>query len=100
MIKARTGGILDMLVAAGAALWIEKMVTLEWSYPYCSVLDDGEAAAVYGFLLPYEQVFIASSPSSSFIPWLYVINLVVITGGVLLLLHPLSSRLRALTPRL
>jgi hypothetical protein len=27
----------------GTAWWIEKLVTLEWSYPYCSVLDSGPA---------------------------------------------------------
>jgi hypothetical protein len=100
MIKARTGGLLELLAAAGAALWIEKLVTLEWSYSYCSVLDDGEAAAVFGFPLPYEQVFIAGSASSSFIPWLYLINLAVITGGVLFFLRPLSSRLGKSKPRL
>ena len=89
-----------MLTAVGAALWFEKLVTLEWSYPYCSVLNDGEAAAVFGFPLPYEQVFIAGSAATSFIPWLYVVNLGVISGGVLLLLRPLASRIRALKPRL
>ena len=84
----------------GAAWWIEKLITLEWSYPYCSVLDDGEAAAVFGFPLPYEQVFIAGSASANFIPWLYLVNLAVIAGGVLLLLRPLSSRLAASMPRL
>lgn len=92
--------LLDLLAAMGAAWWIEKLITLEWSYPYCSVLDDGEAAAVFGFPLPYEQVFIAGSASANFIPWLYLVNLAVIAGGVLLLLRLLSSRLGASMPRL
>jgi hypothetical protein len=100
MIKSRTRGWLNLLAALGAAGWIEKLVTLEWSYPYCSVLDDGEAAAVYGFPLPYEQIFIAGSASSNFIPWLYAVNLVVIAGGVFLLLNSLASRLGASRPRL
>ena len=91
---------MDLLAATGAAWWIEKLITLEWSYPYCSVLDDGEAAAVFGFPLPYEQVFIAGSASANFIPWLYLVNLAVIAGGVLLLLRPLSSRLGESVPRL
>jgi hypothetical protein len=100
MSKAGLVGLLDMVTAVGAALWIEKMVILEWSYPYCSILDDGEAAAVFGFPLPYEQVYIAGSASSSFIPWLYAVNIAVISGSVLLLLRPLAFRMRALIPRL
>lgn len=100
MIKARTGRILELLAAVGMASWVANLVTLEWSYPYCSVLDDGEAAAVFGFPLPYEQVFIAGSASSTFIPWLYVLNLALITGGIILLLRPLSSRFGASKPRL
>ena len=91
---------LNLLGAVGAAWWIERFIAVEWSYPYCGILSDGEAAAVFGFPLPYEQVYIAGSASVSFIPWLYMINLAVITGGVLLLLCPLASRLQAWKPRL
>ena len=89
----------ELLAAVGAAGWIEKLVTLEWSYPYCSVRDSGAAAAVFGFPLPYEQASIVSSATSFFIPWLYVVNLAAIAGGVFLLLRPLASRLGALKPR-
>ena len=87
-----------MLAAVGAAWWIEKMVTVEWSYPYCGVRDDGTAAAVYGFPLPYWQPSIVTSLTDFFIPWLYVVNLAVIAGGILLL-RPLASRLGASDPR-
>ncbi len=89
-----------MLAAVGAAWWIEKLVTLEWSYPYCSVLDDGPAGAVRGFPFPYEQASIVTSATSFFIPWLYVINLAVISGGLFLLLRPVATRLEASRPRL
>lgn len=61
MTKEQTGGRWELLAALGAAWWIEKLVTLEWSYPYCSVMDNGEAAAVFGFPLPYQQASIATS---------------------------------------
>ena len=99
MSKAHTGGRWGLLAALGAAWWIEKLVTLEWSYPYCSVMDNGEAAAVLGFPLPYQQASIATSATNFFIPWLYVVNLAAIAGGVLLLLRPLVSRLGASDPR-
>lgn len=85
----------ELLVALGAASWIEKLVTLEWSYPYCSVRDSGPAAAVFGFPFPYEQASIVTSATYFFIPWLYLVNLAVIVGGVFLLLRPLASRLSA-----
>jgi hypothetical protein len=93
MTKAHTGGRWGLLGAVGAAWWVEKMVTLEWSYPYCSVLDSGEAAAVTGFPLPYQQASIVTSATDFFVPWLYVINLAAIAGGILILLRPLASRL-------
>jgi hypothetical protein len=99
MTKTRIGGWWGLLAATGAACWVEKLVTVEWSYPYCGVLDNGEAAAVHGFPLPYEQAFIAGSASDLFIPWLYAVNLAVIAGGVLLLLRPLLSRFEASNPR-
>jgi hypothetical protein len=91
---------LELLAALGAAWWIEKLVTLEWSYPYCNVLDDGPAGAVRGFPFPYQQASIVTSATDFFIPWLYVVNLAVIAGVVLLLLRPLVSRLGASKPRL
>jgi hypothetical protein len=99
MTKVQTGRGWKLLAALGAAWWIEKLVTLEWAYPYCSVLDSGEAAAVLGFPLPYQQASIATSLTYFFIPWLYVVNLAAITGGVLLLLRPVASRFGAANPR-
>lgn len=82
----------ELLAALGAASWIEKFITLEWSYPYCSVRDSGEAAAVFGFPFPYEQADIVSSATYFFIPWLYLVNLAAIASSVFLLLR-LASRL-------
>jgi len=99
MTKEHTWRRWELLTAVGAACWIEKLVTLEWSYPYCSVRDSGPAGAVFGFPLPYEQASIVSSATSFFIPWLYVVNLAAIAGGVFLLLRPLASRLGTSKPR-
>lgn len=91
MIKEHTGRRWELVAAVGAALWIEEFVTLEWSYPYCSVRDSGPAAAVFGFPLPYDQASIVTSATHFFIPWLYLLNLAIIAGGVFLLLRPLAS---------
>jgi hypothetical protein len=100
MTKAHTGERWGLLAAAGAAWWIEKLVTVEWSYPYCSVLDDGPAGAVRGFPLPYQQASIVTSATDFFIPWLYVVNLAAIACGLFLLLRSVTSRLGASSPRL
>ena len=99
MFKAHAGGGWRLPAAAGAAWWIEKLFTVEWSYPYCSVLDDGPAGAVRGFPLPYQQASIVTSATDFFIPWLYVVNLAAIAGGLLLLLRPVASRLGPPNPR-
>jgi lysylphosphatidylglycerol synthetase-like protein (DUF2156 family) len=91
MIKTRTTGRWELLLALGGAWWNEKLFTLEWSYPYCTILYDGPAAAVYGFPFPYQQASIATSATDFFIPWLYVINLALIAGGILILLRTLLS---------
>src|SRR5688500_4498630 len=100
MKRARTRGLLEVLAAVGVAAWIERLVTLEWSYAYCSVRDSGEAAAVYGFPLPHEQIYIAGSASANFIPWLYLVDLALISGGVFVLLRLLSSGIGLSKPRL
>jgi len=98
MMKAPLRTLFLVLAALGAAWWIDQMIMLEWSYPYCSVLDNGEAAAVFGFPLPYREVFIAGSATTSFIPGLYAINLAAIAAGIFLLIAPVASRLRAWKP--
>ncbi len=100
MTKANSGRWELVAAALGAAWWIEQLVTVEWSYPYCSVRDDGPAAAVRGFPLPFEQASIVTSATDFFIPWLYGLNLLAIAGIVMLLLRPLSSRLGASRPRI
>ena len=89
----------ELLTALGAAWWFEKVMTLEWSYPYCSVRDDGPAGAVFGFPLPYEQASIVDSATHFFIPWLYVVNLIAIAGAVFLVLHLLGPRFGTSKPR-
>ena len=93
MTKAHIASLWKLLLAIGAAWWIEKLVTIEWAYPYCSVLDSGEAAAVLGFPLPYQQASIVTSVTYFFIPWLYVLNLALIAGCVFLMLRIVGSRL-------
>ena len=79
------------LLALGSAWWVDKLATLEWSYPYCSVLDDGPAGAVFGFPFPHRQASIVASASDIFIPWLYVVDLVLIAGLLFVLLLPLVA---------
>jgi hypothetical protein len=103
MTKAHTRRrwrLIGFATSIGAAWWIESLITLEWTYPYCSVLDDGPAGAVRGFPFPYEQASIVASATAFIIPWLYAINLAVIAGGVFLLLRPLLNRLDVSIPRL
>lgn len=99
MTKVHTGGLWGLLATVGAAWWIEKLVTIEWSYPYCGILDSGPAAAVRGFPLPYQQASVVTSATDFFVPWLYVVNLAAIAAGIHLLLRPLASRLGASNPR-
>lgn len=93
MTEEHTRRRLQLIAAVGAACWIEKLVTLEWSYPYCNVRDSGPAAAVFGFPLPYEQASIVTSATYFFVPWLYLVNLAIIAGGVFLLLRLLAPGL-------
>ena len=96
MAKAHTRARWVLPAASvGAAWWIEKFVTLEWSYPYCSVLDDGPAGAVFGFPFPFVQASVVTSVTEFFIPWLYVINLAVMAAAIFLALRPVASRLAA-----
>lgn len=99
MSKLNSGGRWTLVAAVGAAWWIERLVTLEWSYPYCSALDSGPAGAVRGFPFPYQQASTVTSATDFFIPWLYVVNLLAIAGGLFFLLHPLASRLLASNQR-
>lgn len=99
MTKLHTGELWGLLATVGAAWWIEKLVTIEWSYPYCGILDSGPAAAVRGFPFPYQQASVVTSVTDFFLPWLYVVNLAAITVGIFLLLRTLASRVGMSNPR-
>ena len=99
MTNEHRWGRWELPLAVGAAWWIDKVFTVEWSYAYCSIRDDGPAGAVRGFPFPYEQASIVTSATSFFIPWLYVINLAAIAGAVFLLLRFLVSLLGPSKPR-
>jgi hypothetical protein len=77
------------LLSLGVAAALDRMVTVEWSFPYCKDQGDGPAHAVFG-VIPYEHFSGYSSLVFTFQPVLYVANLFVTTllcAGMLLALH-------------
>lgn len=74
-------------------LWLapllEFFVTVEWSLPYCNNQMDGPGNAGYGFPFPYMD-YAGNSLEYGFVPWLYLLNLLVYAAIVHILLRSLS----------
>ena len=67
----------SFLMAFGVVLCLEWLVTIEWSFPYCSSQEDGPAAAVFGMPFPYIRWGGVSSLEYDFMPLVYVFNALV-----------------------
>jgi hypothetical protein len=65
-------------LTAGIVLWFEDMVTIEWSYPYCMSQEDGPAYAALGMPLPYWMWNGVVSLEHDFLPYVYILNVVLL----------------------
>ncbi|MBV9928892.1 MAG: hypothetical protein JOZ96_28025 [Acidobacteria bacterium] len=68
------------LLTLGLAGWFEAVFTIEWSFPYCSSLEDGPASAVYGMPLPYIRWSGVSSMEYIYMPSILIVNLVILSA--------------------
>ena len=82
-----------LLVAAALAIGLEWLVTVEWSFAYCSSQEDGPASAIYGFPLPYIRWGGYSSLIYVFMPAAYLANLTLLTYAAYLLIRRLVNRM-------
>lgn len=67
-----------ILLTAGLVVWIESLVTIEWSYPYCLDRSDGPAYAPQGMPLPYWMWNGVSSLEHDFVPHVYILNIIIL----------------------
>lgn len=67
-----------ILLTVGLVLWLEGLVTIEWSYPYCLSQTDGPAYAAYGMPLPYWMWNGVASLEHDFMPHAYILNMIVL----------------------
>ena len=63
----------------GLASFIEAVITIEWSRPYCSNQQDGPAYAAFGLPLPYQVYGGVSSMEFDFMPHIYLFNVAVLS---------------------
>lgn len=77
-LKDRMINYTPILWAVFVSIFVNTVVTVEWSHPYCNVQDSGPAHAAFGFPLPYTQWGGVSSMEYFFMPHIYVLNLTLI----------------------
>jgi hypothetical protein len=73
-----TDRFLPLIVTIGLVGWLERVFTIEWSYPYCLSQTDGPAYAVQGMPLPY-RIYSGISSTEDFVMFhVYAVNLLVL----------------------
>ena len=77
-----------ILFTAGSVIWLESLITVEWTYPYCLDQTDGPAYAAQGFPLPFWMWNGVASLEYDFMPHVYVLNAVIL----FLLFYPVIRR--------
>lgn len=90
----RKGGLLS-LAALILAMCLEFLITLEWSYPYCTQPSDGPAYPVVGFPLPYAVASHVSSLEFFFMPHVVALNLLLISTALYPLIFFLNQFIAA-----
>ena len=83
-----------LLLALGIVMCLQSVLTIEWSFPYCSSLADGPASAVFGMPLPYIQYSGVSSLEYDFMPLMYVLDLLLL----LAITWPITARVLRKVP--
>lgn len=78
-----------VLLTIGLVLWLESLVTVEWTYTYCLSQTDGPAYAAYGMPLPYWMRNGVVSLEHDFMPLAYILNVIVLC----LLMFPAVRRI-------
>jgi hypothetical protein len=84
------------LLTTGIVLWLENLITIEWSYPYCLSQSDGPAYAAYGMPFPYLMSTGVTSLEYEFMPHVYILNVIVLS---LLILPAARWVLKRVVPR-
>ena len=67
-----------ILLTAGLVVWVESLVTIEWTYPYCLDRSDGPAYAAQGMPVPYWMWNGVVSLEHYFVPHVYILNIVLL----------------------
>lgn len=96
MSRARRFGW-PALAAFGAALWADLLFSVGWTFQACTALPGvnwGAGEAAYGLPFPYYQWSQVSSMEYHWIPWIFALNLLLLTGLAFWPLLLLARRLR------
>ncbi len=74
-------------ISVALAGWLQILITIEWSYPYCLDQSDGPGYIIQGMPLPYWRWSGASSLDYIYLPHIYIVNLIILA----VLFFPLVS---------
>lgn len=69
----------SILLTVGSVLWLEALITIEWTYPYCLDRSDGPAYIAQGMPLPYWMWNGVVSLEHDLTPHIYVLNVVLLS---------------------
>jgi hypothetical protein len=72
----------EVAAALVLAAWLDLLVTIEWSYPYCTQPSDGPAYPVVGLPLPYAVASHISSLEFILMPHVLALNLLLIGAAL------------------
>lgn len=98
-VSGRVRWIVVIGFAIGFAVVMERLISIEWSFPYCNDPQDGPASAVFGAPLPYERWSVATSLAYDFLPRVYLVNIVICFAVSLPLVRYLAERMATRSPQ-
>jgi hypothetical protein len=97
LAKSERRWLWDLAAALAIALWVELFFTIGWTFAACTPVSGtnyGLGEASYGLPFPYFQWSTVSSMEYDWIPWIFVLNVALLTLAASPMARWLSRRLR------
>jgi hypothetical protein len=85
--------VIDAIAALVLAAWLDFLITIEWSYPYCAHQTDGPAYPAVGFPFPYATASPVSSMEVFLMPQVLALDLLLVAAALYPLMRALHRAL-------
>jgi hypothetical protein len=95
--SSKSAWVASFVWAVSLSFIFVEFVPFAWWHPYCDRMDDGPGYFAYGLPFPFRAFSGVSSLEYNFLPFVYVLDLVLMTALFLRAAIPVARKVRAMS---